>query len=96
MGKKVKTYRITELVCPYCQAALEAIATAREDPTPKEEDISVCIYCAGGLKFVETRTGELTIVRLTQRDVEAMDKPTSKDFHEMVTELRKHIYGEII
>lgn len=73
------TSRVPRTLCPVCARPLDAATSVDKVavPTPEEGEncsITVCIGCGAVLKF----GGELRLIRMTKREIEALPDETFK------------------
>ena len=72
--------------CPYCSHTFNRASDLKQEPTPREGDFSVCIYCAGLLVF----NADLSVRKPTEYERDIANKSESVfNTQLMVRRLRK-------
>lgn len=59
--------------CPWCGETLNMAASFDHDQQPKPGDLTVCIQCAGMLKYGPA----MKLLRLTEADIDDLDDETA-------------------
>lgn len=47
----MRTHRLANAKCPYCDSKIDGASDPLGDAEPKPGDITICIYCAGLMVF---------------------------------------------
>ena len=53
MSPERLTTKLPEARCPNCGKVLDAVTSVFEEARPRPGDISLCIYCGVGLRFID-------------------------------------------
>ena len=77
------------LKCPDCNKTLDGIAS-EHGCKPKNNDISLCIYCGCVSKYVGEEEDELHLVKYTEEDFNEL-KNTDEDSYNHVMNIRRVI-----
>lgn len=68
----MKEHRMAAQSCPGCGAHLDAATGVLGDEGPRKDDLTICVYCAGLLRF--SADGGLELLRGAERLV-ALENP---------------------
>jgi len=66
--KSPKTTRLPKSTCPICQHELDATSTLKDDQTPKENDVTICLHCGMLLKFDK----KLLLQKMNDKEIEKL------------------------
>ena len=67
----MKEHRMAARSCPGCGAHLDAATGVLGDEAPRKDDLTICLYCAGLLRFT---IGGLVLLRGAER-LAALEDP---------------------
>jgi hypothetical protein len=72
--------------CPRCGYEIDAHSNADSEATPKANDVSICLKCAGFNKFDEN----LKLVEFTAEDMENTDPSLLAEMDHIASKIKAH------